>query len=131
MKRLLILCTSAAYLNACASMSGSMLLGAGTGAALGGGIGHAASGHKPTGNAVGAITGAGFGALIGYLGHKDYEEKERQKNLKTGSLEKPKAPKIVPPKYESIWIPDKIEGDRYIEGHRVHILKSPSTWSTD
>lgn len=40
-----------------------------------------------------------------------------------------KAPSLTSPKVTRVWVPDKIEGDKYIEGHWVWVLERGSTWS--
>ena len=42
--------------------------------------------------------------------------------------ERPLPPKLTQARYRTIWVPDKIEGDRYIEGHRVHIIEEAGRW---
>lgn len=38
-------------------------------------------------------------------------------------------PKLTAPKVRKVWIADKIESDKYIEGHWIWILESTTTWS--
>ena len=40
-------------------------------------------------------------------------------------------PKLSQAKYKTIWVPDKIEGDRFIEGHRVHIIEEAGRWMSE
>ncbi len=40
-------------------------------------------------------------------------------------------PKLRQAKYKTIWVPDKIEGDRFIEGHRVHIIEEAGRWMSE
>ena len=42
---------------------------------------------------------------------------------------KKKDPSLTAPKVRKIWIPEKIEGDKYIEGHSMWILENTSVWS--
>jgi len=118
-------------LSGCASTRDSILLGAGMGAIAGGSVANLATNHSREGTGIGAITGASFGALLGYLGHKENERKDRAIGAATRSSEKPKAPRLTAPSYRSIWVPDKIEGDRYIEGHRVFIIEESGKWTND
>ena len=115
----------------CATARDSMILGASMGAAAGGGVGNLSTEHSPQGTAIGALIGAGLGAAFGYLGHKDYQQKEGLRQTMTNGTEKPKNPRVTEPRYRSIWVPDKIEGDRYIQGHRVFILEDTGKWTTD
>lgn len=53
--------------------------------------------------------------------------------VSTGTKESAEAkrihpPKLTTPKYRTIWVPDKIDGDRYEEGHRVHIIEEAGRW---
>ena len=50
---------------------------------------------------------------------------------KSGSNEKSAPPKLSQARYRTIWVPDKIEGDRYIEGHRVHIIEEAGRWMSE
>lgn len=115
----------------CASLRDSVLLGAGVGAAAGGSAGALATEQNPQGAALGAVVGAGLGALIGYFGHRDHEKKESLRLSNAKGFEMPKTPKLTQPRYRSIWIPDKIEGDRFIEGHRVFVIEEQGKWMTE
>ena len=42
-----------------------------------------------------------------------------------------RTPKLSQAKYKTIWVPDKIEGDRFIEGHRVHIIEEAGRWMSE
>lgn len=42
-----------------------------------------------------------------------------------------RTPKLSQAKYKTIWVPDKIEGDRFIEGHRVHIIEEGGRWLSE
>ena len=115
----------------CATARDSMLLGASMGAAAGGSMGNVSTEHSPKGTAIGALIGAALGAAFGYLGHKDYQQKEGLRQAMSNGTEKPKDPKISEPRYRSIWVPDKIEGDRYIQGHRIFIIEDTGKWTTN
>ena len=116
-------------LGGCATMKDSMLMGASMGAATGGAVGNVSSQHSAKGTAIGALVGAGLGAAFGYLGHKDKVAKERKLHLLQKTTKYPKPPRLSDPKYRSLWVPDKIEGDRYIEGHRVYIIEESGKWT--
>ncbi len=131
MKLLLSLIMIPLLLGGCATTRDSMILGASMGAAAGGGVGNLSTEHSAQGTAIGALIGAGLGAAFGYLGHKDYEQKEGLKQAMSKGSEKPKNPRLTEPRYRSIWVPDKIEGDRYIEGHRTFIIEETGKWITD
>ncbi len=40
-----------------------------------------------------------------------------------------KAPFLTAPKVRKVWIPEKIENDKFIEGHYMWILEKTSSWS--
>lgn len=54
---------------------------------------------------------------------------------KTTTLDKPiakediKTPSLTVPKVRKVWVPEKIEGDKYIEGHWMWVLERSTTWS--
>ncbi len=41
---------------------------------------------------------------------------------------KGQAPFLNQPEVRTIWVPDKIEGNTYIEGHYVHVIDKNTTW---
>lgn len=110
---------------ACTTAPRSILLGAGTGAAAGAGTG-LMIGNDATGAAIGAATGALAGGLIGLLLHKDNDQKKSQANTDNN-----KYPFLIRPEVRTIWVPDAVEGNRYIEGHRVFVIEKNSSWSKD
>lgn len=40
-----------------------------------------------------------------------------------------KSPSLTAPKVNKVWVPEKIEGDKYIEGHYMWILEKTTSWS--
>ncbi len=40
-------------------------------------------------------------------------------------------PSIRNAEVKTLWIPDKIESDRYEEGHFLYIIEKPSTWRAE
>ena len=50
---------------------------------------------------------------------------------KAGSSSMATPPKLSTPRYQTIWVPDKIEGTRYIEGHRIHIIEEAGRWISE
>jgi len=44
---------------------------------------------------------------------------------------KPKVPTIKNAEVKTIWIPDKIEGNKFEEGHYVHIIDKQATWGKE
>jgi len=40
-----------------------------------------------------------------------------------------KSPALITPKVRKVWVPEKIDGDKYIEGHWMWVLERTTTWS--
>lgn len=40
-------------------------------------------------------------------------------------------PSIRNAEVKTLWIPDKIESDRYEEGHYLYIIEKPATWRAE
>lgn len=40
-----------------------------------------------------------------------------------------KSPALTSPKVRKVWVPEKIEGEKYIEGHYMWILEKTTSWS--
>lgn len=40
-----------------------------------------------------------------------------------------KSPSLIASKVRKVWIPEKIDGDKYIEGHWMWVLERTTTWS--
>jgi len=40
-----------------------------------------------------------------------------------------KSPALTSPKVRKVWVPEKIEGDKFIEGHWMWVLERTTTWS--
>ncbi len=54
------------------------------------------------------------------------------KTTKTVSPDKvPKIPKVSGAEVKTLWIPDKVSGNRWEEGHYLHIIDKPSTWHVE
>lgn len=50
-------------------------------------------------------------------------------NTISNTKDKNKSPMLTNPKVRKVWIPEKIEGDKYIEGHYMWILEKTTIWS--
>lgn len=50
-------------------------------------------------------------------------------NKISNTKDKNKSPMLTSPKVRKVWIPEKIEGDKYIEGHYMWILEKTTIWS--
>ncbi len=38
-------------------------------------------------------------------------------------------PKLLSPKVRRVWVPAKIEGDKYFDGHYMYVIEKQTTWS--
>lgn len=38
-------------------------------------------------------------------------------------------PSLTSPEVRRIWVPEKIEGNKFIEGHYMYVIDKPSVWS--
>jgi hypothetical protein len=85
--------------------------------------------EKSAGSAlIGAGIGGIIGAAVGYLFHNPNNKKEAflkplEKNKNDSS------PSITSPEINRIWVPEKIEGNKYIEGHYIYLIDKQSVWS--
>lgn len=41
----------------------------------------------------------------------------------------PEEPKLLSPKVRRVWVPAKIEGDKYFDGHYMYVIEKQTTWS--
>lgn len=115
-------------LNACATAPRSALLGATIGAATGGLIGQSQS-QNSQGATVGLAIGASFGALLGYLAYKNKEVNPSKAEFLKETEEQ--FPALTKPRLRAIWVPDKIEGSKYIRGHYIYVIEDVGSWSKD
>jgi uncharacterized membrane protein YebE (DUF533 family) len=113
------------FLNACATATQSTLLGAAVGGTVGATLGQAQS-QNSQGTITGAAIGVGVGGLLGFLSHKD-KKKDETKVESKGSEDE--FPALTKPKLRSMWVPDKVEGNKYIKGHWIYIIEDPGSWS--
>ena len=47
------------------------------------------------------------------------------------TVKAPKPPGLKNAVVKTLWIPEKIEGDRWEEGHFLYVIEKPSTWSVE
>lgn len=133
MQTILITIVTSLALAGCATSRESMLLGGAIGASSGAFVGNNMSEHDPKSTAIGAITGAAFGALIGYFGHADKVKKDQEAaaNRTKGYQPKRKIPNLNDAQVESLWIPAHIENDQYIDGHYIYVIRKNATWKQE
>ena len=124
-------------------MTKSVLLGAGSGAAIGGLTGKALS-EDEAGNGVtfGAITGAIVGGLTGHLIKQKLDKRDQQVrretlfNLEKFDVSTPQGRAfsqgsyhgLTAPKIETEWVPTRVEGKKLVEGHKVWIITDEAQW---
>lgn len=128
--KMLTLIILSIYLSACASVERSTILGAVLGGTIGGLIGNSNGhdGRREQSTLVGAAIGTGLGSLIGYSSYKEEQKKQREQTLKQNPLES-RTPFLTAPKVRRVWVPAKIEGDKYVDGHYMYVIEKTSTWS--
>lgn len=114
-------------LSGCATATRSTLLGTAVGGAIGGTLGQGTS-HNSSGTAIGAVIGASLGSLLGYL---SYKSKKDIKGEQTTTNAEDEFPSLTKPKLRSVWIPDRVEGNKYIRGHWMFVIEDPGAWSKD
>lgn len=50
-------------------------------------------------------------------------------NINPPNKDESKSPSLTAPKVRKIWVPEKIEGDKFIEGHYMWVLEKTTSWS--
>lgn len=50
-------------------------------------------------------------------------------NKNTTDKDNNKSPSLTAPKVRKVWVAEKIEGDKFIEGHYMWILEKTTSWS--
>jgi hypothetical protein len=134
MKKIIIMICFCLTNLGCSTLKESTWLGVGIGSVVGAGFGAAAGssrGKESKGAVTGAAVGAALGGLMGFLDHKERAKKQKMK-LKTGfGPSGDKTPFLTKPQVQRVWVPEKIEGDKYIEGHWLYVIDRPSVWRKD
>lgn len=130
--------------SSCATTGGSIGMGAGGGALLGGGVGALADpGRKGEnrirniliGTAIGGAVGAGAGYAADRLlkdGKDDAYQKgktDAQKDISDRALNNDgNTPKLIPPKTEARWVPDQVRGNTFVPGHFEYLILEGARW---
>lgn len=118
----------------CSTLKESTLLGVGIGSVVGAGVGAASGsprGNENRGAMTGAVVGAALGGLMGFLDHKERSKTEALKIGSGNGSGNADAPFLTKPKVQRVWVPEKVEGDKYISGHWIYVIERPSVWSKD
>lgn len=131
MMALALAMTGCATQNKSAGLGG--LLGAGTGAALGGIADPGKNGEYRTRN---VIVGTALGGMAGLIaGSVLHEEVDSQKKdaFQKGRASAPQVntgamPSLKGARVDSRWIEGRVVGNRYIEGHFEYVIVEPARW---
>jgi hypothetical protein len=124
---------TSSLLVSCQTSQDSTLLGVGIGSLVGAGFGAAAGapkGNERNGAMTGAAVGAALGGLMGFLDHKE-RTKDKLKKENFGYKPGSKEPFLAEPEVERVWVPAKINGDKYVDGHWMYVIRRPSMWRKD
>lgn len=120
MKKIVLLLLSL-LLCRCSTMGGSIGLGAGVGAGAGFTASKIAQ-YNTKGTIVLTASGALIGGVLGALLHR----------APPGSIPIPGINESPPPLKDAdtdvMWVPDSILDGKYVEGHKVWLLKNPAHW---
>jgi len=128
-KRIVSLIIVSLYLCSCSTLKDSLLLGGGIGATAGGVAGNfigSNNGNPTTGTIVGAGSGLLLGALIGYSAYKSGQKPPP--NTTSSPNSDSKTPSLSSPVVRKIWVPSKIENNKFIEGHFEFVIERQSVW---
>lgn len=127
----------AAMTSGCATQNKSAglggMIGAGTGAILGGIADPGRNGEYRTRNViVGSAMGGMAGLIAGSVIHDEMESQKKDAFLR-GRASAPQVatgamPSLKSPKVESRWIEGRVVGNRYIEGHFEYVITEPARW---
>lgn len=145
---LLILISSTFHLSACSTLSDSLILGIGSGAATGAIVGGQIRDSGGDRAGAGAAIGAAVGGLSAYLIHKSFEKREEKirretlLNLEKYDVSSPPKNKSEPvpigqghaltkPVVDMEWVETRVDGDKLVEGHRVWRIIEKSKWLPD
>ena len=109
------------------------ILGAGTGAVLGGIADPGKDGEYRTRN---VIVGSALGGMAGMIAGSaiyDSTAKQKQEAYLKGKASVPQSkqgamPGLKSPRVESRWVEGKIMGNRFVEGHFEYIIVEPAHW---
>lgn len=133
LKKLTITLLTVSFLTSCSTATKSTLLGSAIGLTVGGLFGSLANQNadqddRTRGTLVGGTIGAGLGAIFGY---ESFKQKQKVMtsvpNIKDFEKD-PKTPSVTTPEVRRLWVPDKIDGNKYETGHWIFILEKTTTW---
>jgi hypothetical protein len=70
-----------------------------------------------------------MGMLLMIGGCTSMKNKSNDSKNSSSNKDELKSPTLTAPKVRKIWVPEKIEGDKFIEGHYMWILEKTTSWS--
>ncbi len=70
-----------------------------------------------------------MGMVIMISGCTSMKSKSIDSKNSSSNKDELKSPTLTAPKVRKIWVPEKIEGDKFIEGHYMWILEKTTSWS--
>lgn len=111
------------------------MIGAGTGAMLGGIVDPGKDGEYRTRNViVGAALGGMAGMVTGSVIHKEMDEQKKEAFMKgRASSPPPQAgvmPSLTQARVRTEWIESRVSGNRFVEGHFEYVIEEPSRWDS-
>ena len=127
------------FLSGCSTANKTMgfsgLIGASTGAVLGGIADPGKDGEYRTRNViVGGYLGGLTGLVVGSAVHKEMEAQKKEAFLKGKASNPPQqsgmVPTITQAKVRTEWIESRTSGNRFIDGHFEYVIEEPSRWET-
>lgn len=131
-------------ISGCATVKDSLVTGLISGAAIGAGAGAAYNkGDRGKSSAIGALTGATIGGIIGYVTHNKLQERDDKVrretlfNLDRNNISTPSSyvtdgkHGLTLPIVEGDFIEEHVteDGKTLIEGHRTWVIKRDSKWA--
>jgi len=67
-------------------------------------------------------------SIVTMMGCSSMNKNNKDQSNTSNKLED-KSPALTSPKVRKVWVPEKIEGDKFIEGHWMWVLERTTTWS--
>ena len=65
------------------------------------------------------------------VGCSTTQDKKNDPKTKSETKDEEKYPFLTRPEVRTIWVPDAVEANRFIEGHRVFVIEKNTVWSKD
>lgn len=129
-KKIVLVIVLSFLLSSCSTMKRNTFIGASLGATAGsiGGTVIGAPNNPVPGALVGTATGAAIGALIGFL-TEPKTSKQVDVSVAGSKSSDLDSPSVMSPEVRRLWVPDKIEGNKYIKGHYMYVIERGTVWT--